>query len=86
MESGISSRADFDRSAYDRVANLIDAEFIVERLRTKYGEDLKDDPERRRKTQEQLERHTAGRFVAIHQFVLTKKQRPKSAPDGQENA
>jgi hypothetical protein len=86
IESGVSNRFHFDRSAYDRVADLIGPGFIVERLRAKYGEDLKDDRESAPKTQGQWERHTAARFVAIHQFVLTENQHPKGTPDGQENA
>lgn len=80
MESGISSRADFERSAYDGVVNLIDAGFIVERLQAKYGEDFKDHQEGAPKTQEQWERRTASRFIEIHRFVLAEKQKPNDAP------
>src|SRR5258707_808186 len=59
MESGLSSRSDFDRSAYDRVANLIDAAFIVERLEAKYGQEFKHDQEGVPKSQVQWERRTA---------------------------
>jgi hypothetical protein len=74
LESGVSRRSDFSRNSYDRVADLIDPAFIVERLRAKYGDNLEDDRQREPKTQGQWERQTAGRFVSIHQFVLTEKQ------------
>jgi len=74
LESGVSSRSDFDRNSFDRVADLVAPDFIVERLRVKYGDNLVDDREREPKTHEQWERQTAGRFIAIHQFVLREKQ------------
>ena len=81
MESGVSHRADFDRSGYDSVANLIDAGFIVERLQAKYGEGFKYDEQGVPKTTEQWHRHTASRFNEIHQFVLSEQQKPKGAPE-----
>ena len=80
LESGVSSRSDFDRNSYDRVTDLIAPDFIVECLHAKYGDNLVDDREREPKTQGQWERQTAGRFVAIHGFVLTEKQNPSGAP------
>jgi hypothetical protein len=77
MESGVSRRADFDRSAYDSVASFIAADFIVQRLAVKYGEDFKyDQEEGAPNTQQQWERRTASRFLEIHRFVLAEKQDP----------
>jgi hypothetical protein len=78
MESGISQRADFDRSGYDSVAALIDGGFIVERLHTRYGEGFKYDQEGVPKTVEQWHRRTASRFIEIHQFVLAENQKPEA--------
>jgi hypothetical protein len=76
MDSGISRRTDFDRSAYDRVADLIDAEFVFQRLLAKYGEGFKyHQEEGAPETQGQWKRHTASRFLEIHRFVLDEKQK-----------
>jgi len=73
MESGLSHRADFDRSAYDNVVNLLAGNFVVERLLAKYGEEFQYDQEVAPNTQKQWELHTASRFFEIHRFALDEK-------------
>jgi hypothetical protein len=83
MESGVSRRSDFDRNAYDRVADLIEPEFIVERLVAKYGKGFRYlQEEGAPETHEQWQRHTASRFLDINQSVL--KEKEEGAPGGQK--
>jgi hypothetical protein len=74
MESGLSRRSDFRRESYDRIAEIIDPEFIVERLRAAHGDLIEKDREDEPASEIEWEEQTARRFVDIHKFVLEGKE------------
>jgi predicted KAP-like P-loop ATPase len=73
LESGLSHKADLERDAYDAIARLVDPDFIVEKLKTKYGTEL-DTPEYRLGDDGPYERRLAHQFAYIHLHVRQETQ------------
>jgi len=65
MESGLSYRSDFRRDAYDTIGKLIEPEFLFEKLRTRYGEEL-DNPVYHQNSDVALGKRFANQFAFIH--------------------
>jgi hypothetical protein len=68
LESGLSHRADFERHAYDGLAKLIDPDFVMAKLRARYGDEL-DSPEFHHSRETPLGRRIAHQFAYIHRAV-----------------
>jgi predicted KAP-like P-loop ATPase len=68
LESGLSHKADLERDNYDAIAKLVDPEFIVAKLKAKYGSEL-DAPEYRLGDDGPYELRLAHQFVYVHQHV-----------------
>ncbi len=73
LESGLSHRSDFDRGNYDTLAKLVDPEFILERLKARYGAEL-DNPEYYHGDEVPFRRRVAHQFAYIHKKI--KEDRP----------
>jgi hypothetical protein len=79
-ESGLSVKADLRREAFDTIASVVDPEFVVAKLKAKYGSEL-DTPEFHLGSQVPYERQLAHQFAAIHQHVKGESQ-PKGSVEG----
>lgn len=67
--SAPSRAAEFRRDSYDRVAELIDPQFVLERLRAAHGDRLQDgQPEPQ--SADAWKRETGRRFAAMHDMAL----------------
>lgn len=81
-ESGLPRRSEFRRDSYHRAAELINAGFIVERLRAAHGDRLQEREEAAPHSESDWERYTARQFIALHDAVLAEKH--KAANSGQQ--
>jgi hypothetical protein len=68
LSSGLSSVGDFHREAYDGIAQLIDPEFIMSRLRERYGREV-DQAEYRASSELPIAMRIAHQFAYIHMAV-----------------
>jgi hypothetical protein len=80
LESGLSHKADFERDNYNAIEKLVDPEFIVAKLKAKYGSDL-GTPEYRLGDNGPYELRLAHQFVYIHQHVKQETQSGDSAEE-----
>jgi predicted KAP-like P-loop ATPase len=78
MESGLSHAADFDRGNFDAVATLIPPEFMVAKLKERYGSEL-DTPQYRHSDNVPLNRRIANQFASLYEGVQKSKEKPDSA-------
>lgn len=76
LESGLSRRSDLWRDSYNAVADLIDPDFIAERLRATHGDQLQASEELEPKSEKDWARQAARQFIAIHEAVQREKQKP----------
>lgn len=73
MESGLSHVADFDRGNFDSVATLVAPEFIIAKLKERYGVEL-DSPEYHQSDDVPIARRIAHQFAVIYRGIEKEKQ------------
>jgi hypothetical protein len=64
LESGLPHKADFSRSQYDGVAEVIDPAFIAAKLRSRYGNEL-DNPQYHHSSDTPVGRRIAHQFSSV---------------------
>jgi hypothetical protein len=78
LESGLSHAPDFDRGNFDSVATLIPPDFIIAKLRKRYGAEL-DSPEYHQPDEVPFARRIAHQFVVI--YLGIEKEKKKETDD-----
>jgi hypothetical protein len=76
VESGLSHKADFERSSYDFIITILDPEFVLKQLRSIYGATL-DTSEYRLDRDMPFEERVARQFAYIHRKVQTEATPPE---------
>jgi hypothetical protein len=73
LGSAPSRGAEFRRDSYDRVAELIDPQYVLERVRAAHGARLQDRSEAEPHSEDDWKGQTARRFAALHEMALGEK-------------
>jgi hypothetical protein len=74
MESGLSHVGDFDRGNFDAVAAIVAPDFLFNKLRERYGDEL-DSPEYHHSDEIPLGRRIAHQFAVIYVGIEKEKQK-----------
>jgi hypothetical protein len=77
MESGLPSRADFNRGEYDSIAKLVDPNVLVDNLRQRYGKEV-EATEFYQSRDVPVAMRIARQFVFIHRAVEKEKEKAEA--------